>query len=446
MQNIWPAIKDSLKNRIQNGGFHIWIDPIVCTVQGDHSFLLNCPNRFSLSWVRDNYLPLIKEELEKFCKQKVTVQLAIAADDHSGKDSVKTDQQLPLPGLPPETSNHGRLCPRFTFDQFVTGNSNSFAYCMAQAIAQGTHTYNNFLYLISNNGLGKSHLAQAVAHCMLSQNQVKPIIYTTAEEFTNDMVRAFKTNTIEQFKEKYRTNCQYLLLEEIDFLEGKQHTQNELGLLLDRLFEDNKTVIMTSPKSPKDIPKMNNALRSRLNSALIASILPPDYDTRMKIILKKAEYHGISLPGEVRDYLANTITDDIRQLESSVITLAAQSSMLHQPITLDLATEITKYLVKKKEEVTIELIQKVICQYYRVTLDTLKSKSRRQAIAHPRHIAIYLSRLLTKQPLQLIGKEFNRNHATVLHAVNFVQQELSKKSHIGHQVEYITEQIKNASF
>lgn len=441
MQEIWQEVKNALKNKIPNGSFHIWIDPITCSRRDDSTFMLTCPNRFCLSWIRDNYLSFIKDELEGLCNKKVNIQLM--SDENNGAHKPNTDKQLPLPGLPSEVPCHRRLCPRFTFDQFVTGSSNSFAYSMAQAIAQGTNTYNNFLYLLSNTGLGKSHLAQAIAHHMLIQNQTKQIIYVTAEEFTNDMVRALKTNTIEQFKEKYRTNCHVLLMDEVHFLEGKQRTQSELGLVLDRLSEADSTVIMTSSKSPKDIPRLNTALRSRLNGGVIASILPPDYDTRVKIIQKKAQNQGVSLPEEVTDYLANTITDDIRQLESSVIGLVAQSALLHQPITLDLSKEVTQYLVKKKEEISIELIQQAICQYYQVTLDALKSKSRKQVIAHPRHIAIYLSRVLTRHSLGTIGKEFNRNHATVLHAVNFIQRELGKKTHIGYQVEYLTEQIKN---
>lgn len=448
MQEIWQEVKNSLKNKIPDSSFHIWIDPVTCSSQDENTFVLTCPNRFSLSWVQDNYLPLIRDGLEILCGKKLNIQLIVASagsNENNSNNKPKADEQLPLPGLQTEVTYCRRLCPRFTFDQFVTGNSNSFAFNIAQAIAQGTSTYNNFLYLLSNTGLGKSHLAQAIAHYMLGQDKTKKLIYVTAEEFTNDMVRALKTNTIEQFKEKYRTNCHVLLLDEVHFFEGKQRTQAELGPVLDRLAESGRTIIMTSSQSPKDIPRLNNALRSRLNSGLIASILPPDYNTRTKILQKKAQNQGISLPDEVITYLADTITDDIRQLESSVISLAAQSSLLCQPITLDMAREATKYLVKKREEISLELIQKIICQYYKVTLDVLKSKSRKQAIAHPRHMAVYLSRVLTKHSLEAIGKEFNRNHATILHAVNFVQREMEKKSPLGYQVEYLAEQIKTGA-
>ncbi len=445
MHEIWEEVKDSLRNKITNGSFHVWIDPITFTIQDDHTFTLTCPNRFSLSWVRDNYLSLIKDTLENFCNKKIDVNLTVTPDQNNGTGKSGADKQLPLPGLSSEVPYHARLSPRFTFDQFVTGTSNGFAYSVAQAMAQGTKTYNNFLYLLSGTGLGKSHLAQAIANYMLSQDNTKSVVYATAEEFSTDIVRAIKTDTLETFKDRYCTNCHVLLLEEVHFLEGKQRTQKELGLVLDRLFEGGRTVVMTSPQSPKDIPGMNNALRSRLNGGLIASILPPDYDNRANIIQKKAQNHGISLPDEVINYLANTITDDVRQLESSVIGLAAQSSLLCQPITLDLAKEVTKYLVQKKEEVTIKHIQKIICQYYNLTLEALKSKSRKQAIAHPRHIAVYLSRVLTKDSLEAIGKEFCRNHATVLHAFNVVQQEIAKKTRLGYQVEYLAEQIKDNS-
>ncbi len=444
MRPIWQEAKELLKRRIPDGSFHLWVDPIQYVSSDQNALVLACPNRFSLSWVRDNYLQLISSELQKLSEEHLVVRLVVTPE--GGNESATkppTDTQLPLPCIPPEVPYGVRLCPRFTFEQFVTGSSNSFAFSMARAVAQGTNTYNNFLYFLSDTGLGKSHLSQAIAHDFLQQNKSKQLIYLTAEDFTNDMVRALRTNTIEQFKEKYRSHCDVLLLDEVHFLEGKERTQTELGLLLDRLFEANRTVIVTSSRLPKDIPRINSALRSRLTGGLIASILPPDHDTRVKIIQKKAHNQGISLPDEVTDYLAGSITNDIRQLESAVIGLAAQSSLLHQPITLDLAKEVTQYLVTHRKEVSLALIQSVVSQHYKVTLDDIRSKSRRQIVAHPRHVAIYLSRTLTKESLESIGKAFNRNHATVLHAVNSVRREMSKKSHIAHQVEYLAQQINS---
>lgn len=444
MEAIWQEIKQSLSKKLPDGSFRVWLDPIQYKDNDSGHLVLSCPNRFSLTWIRDNYLRLINEELENLCGKNLSIQLVVSPDEKNEHDVPREtgDEQLSLPGVSPEAPFGIKLCPRFTFDQFVTGGSNNFAFSMAQAIAQGTNTYNGFIYFLSDTGLGKSHLSQAIAHDVLRQRKNKQLIYLTAEEFTNDMVRAIRSNTVEQFKRKYRSNCDVLLLDEVQFLEGKEKTQTELGYLLDRLFEANRTVIFSSSRLPKDIPRLNNAFRSRLSSSLIASILPPAYDTRVKIIQKKAHNQGISLADEVTDYLAKTITNDIRQLESSVVGLAAQSSILRRPITLELAKEVTKYLVMNKKEVSIEIIQKAITLHYKITLDELKSKSRKQIVAHPRHVAIYLSRTLTKQSLESIGKAFNRNHATVLHAVNVIRRELHKKSHIGHQVEYLSEQLK----
>lgn len=444
MQVLWEEAKKSLKNRIPPGSFHIWVDPIKISGKEEDTFILACPNRFSLSWVKDNYLPLIKDELYKLCGKDLIIQL-ITETPSEKADLPQKDEQLPLPCMPPAVPYGRPLCPRFTFDEFVTGESNSFACSMAKAIAQGSNMYNNFLYFLSDTGLGKSHLVQAIAHHMFGRDRTKQLIYLTAEEFTNDMVKSLRTNTIEQFKERYRTNCDILLIDEVHFLEGKERTQAELGLLMDRMFEASKTVILTSSQLPKDIPRINNSLRSRLNGGLIASILPPDYETRVKIITKKARNQDITLSEEVVDYLASTIKNDIRQLESSIIGLAAQSSLLHQPITLELAKEVTNYLVNNKQEISIGMIQQVIGKHYKVTLDELQSKSRKQAITHPRHVAMYLSRTLTKNSLEAIGKAFNRNHATVLHAINFVRGEVSKKSHIGNQVEYLAEQVKTGT-
>lgn len=444
MQELWQEAKKSLQGTIPPGSFHIWVEPIVFNAKEENSIVLACPNRFSLSWVKDNYLTLIREEIEQLYGKQIAIKL-IACNKTEG-DEPSRDEQLPLPCLEKGVS-HGRpLCSRFTFEEFVTGNSNSFAFSMAQAIAQGTNMYNNFLYFLSDTGLGKSHLAQAIAHDMLRGNKASQLIYLTAEEFTNDMVKSIRNNNVDQFKERYRKNCDVFMLDEVHFLEGKERTQAELSLLIDWMFESNKKVIFTSSQLPKDIPRLNTALRSRLNGGLIASILPPDYETRVKIIQKKAKNQNVALSDDVVDYLATTIKNDIRQLESSVIGLAAQSSLLHQPITLELAKEVTNYLVTNKREVCIDTIQKLIGQYYRISLDELKSKSRKQAVSHPRHVAIYLSRTFTKGSLENIGKAFNRNHATVLHAVNFVRRELDKRSQMGKQVEYLSEKLKTGTF
>ena len=351
---------------------------------------------------------------------------------------------LPAANLKP---HGGRLLRKdFTFDHFVVGGNNDFAYSASLCLASKKDVQQNSLFLLSKTGLGKSHLAQAVGNHVLIRNPEERVYYVTAEDFSNEMVQAFRHDSINKFKTKYRDNCDVLLLEDIHDLSGKQRTQVELALTLDSLFEAGKRIIFSSCYLPGDIPKMSDKLRSRLSYSMISAIEPPNFRTRVRILQKKAAMNGYQVPLDVLQYLANELTDDVRQLESGMSCVVAKSSLLGMPIDLSLAASVVKHLARQRKQITVEVIKKLVCKHYSVSAEDLVSKSRKQKLVRPRQMAMYLSRIYTDAPLQTIGKSFNRYHATALHSINSIQRELKSNAVIQQQVQFFRKKLDSGKF
>jgi chromosomal replication initiator protein len=334
----------------------------------------------------------------------------------------------------------------FTFDHFVVGENNDFAYSASLSMASRKNASQNCLFLLSKTGLGKSHLTQAVGHHILSERPLDRVYYMTAEDFSNEMVDAFQHGSINSFKEKYRNQCDVLLLEDVHYLRNKDRTQVELAFALDTLFEAGKKIIFSSCYLPGDIPKLDDKLKSRLSCSLISNIDPPDFGTRVRILQKKAKFKGYDVPEEVIQYLASELTEDVRQLESGLIGVASKSLLLGEPIDLGLAQSVTKHIVRQRKHVTMDAIKKLVCKHYNVSIKDIVSSSRKQSIVRPRQIAIYLSRRYTDAPLQAIGKSFNRYHATALHSIGIVERGIKKNSPLQKQVEFLCKKLEAGKF
>ncbi len=351
-------------------------------------------------------------------------------------------RQLSLPGVNTRLQSGRMLRRGFTFDKFVVGGNNDFAYSAALSLAAKRNASNSALFLLSQTGMGKSHLSQAIGHHILAANPTDNVYYVTAEDFTNEMVRSFKEGTIDSFKEKFRTQCDVLLLEDVHFLTGKERTQVELAMTLDYLFEADKKIIFSSCYLPGDIPKMNDQLRSRLSSGLISNIETPDFKTRFKILQNKSKECACHVPLEVTEFLAGELTENVRQLESGLIGVTAKSSLLGVPLDLGLAESVVKNIAQKKKSITIGSIKKLVCEAYKITEAEIVSKSRKQAVVRPRQMAMYLARKYTDQPLQAIGRSFNRYHATAIHAIGAVEKELKVRGAVSKQYEYLTKKLQ----
>ncbi len=445
MEDIWRRTKEDLQSRISSNCYKMWIDPLELVVSREGKVSLACPNRFFLNWVRENYLPEIKSSWERNSGTSQEINLRLATTPRKSPEDKEDSSQLQLP-LPARENGHlSRLNRRFTFDQFVVGSSNSFAFQASFAIANGDRGLSSSLYLLADTGLGKSHLSHAIGNHILAHHRNIRVIYLTAEEFTNEMVIAIKQRRMDGFKEKYRNNCDVLLLEEVQFLSGKEKTQTELSYTLDVLSRDNKRVIFTGTHFPRDIPKLKSKLQSRLTAGMVTHIEPPDFQTRLKILEKKAANEGIRLFSDVAELLATHITRDVRQLESCIIGIAAKSSLLDKPIDLRLAHEVLESVCDSLEAISIERVQQVICQYFKVSVEALKSNSRKKGVVYPRNLGMYFCRKYTDETLECIGRAFNRSHATVIHAVENIFQQIQQKSGVRNQVEFLGQQLENPS-
>jgi chromosomal replication initiator protein len=448
MNNIWNEVKASIKSGIPAHTFRMWIEPLQLARCDENRIVLYSPNFFSRKRVLENYGALIQSKINSVLGRDCQFSIEISATNALPKPKPKADEypQLLLPKIN-LCPHNGRLLKKdFTFDHFVVGENNDFAYSASLSMASRKNGSQNALFLLSKTGLGKSHLTQAVGHHILSEHPSDRVYYMTAEDFSNEMVDAYQHGSINAFKEKYRNQCDVLLLEDVHYLKGKERTQDELAFVLDTLFEAGKKIIFSSCYLPGDIPKLDDKLRSRLSCGLISNIDPPDFRTRVRILKKKAKLKGCEVPEEVIYYLDSELTEDVRQLESGLIGVASKSLLLGEPIDLGLAKSVTKNIVRQQKNVTIDVIKKLVCKHYNISIKDIASSSRKQSIVRPRQIAIFLSRRYTDAPLQAIGKSFNRYHATALHSIGIIEQGLKENGSLQKQVEFFSQKLEAGTF
>lgn len=459
MELIWEKVKTVVKNSIPGHSYKMWIEPLEYSDAQNGNITITCPNLFSKRRVQENYRSLLESEFKNISGSSCTLDLSIS-DPRENKKKKKNDSSRSLTENIEKTEGHQKFLPQlrfqsplgrllrkdYTFDNFVVGNNNDFAYSAALSMASNRHSSQNALFLLSKTGMGKSHLSQAVGHQILSSKPMERVYYITAEDFTNEMIHAFRHDSISRFKDKYRSNCDVLLLEDIHFLSGKERTQIELSLALDYLYENNKKIIFTSCCLPGDIPKLSEQLSSRLSCGLISNIEPPNFATRVRILQKKSKARGIHIPDDVINYIADELSDNVRQLESGLIGIAAKSSLLGRQIDLELAKSVVQNITKRNKTITLSIIKKIVCQDFRISEKDIVSRSRKQSIVVPRQISMYLARKYTQQPLQAIGKSFNRQHATAIHSIGMIDQEMKKSGPIKKQVEYLCKKLDDGNF
>jgi len=446
MEAVWKKIKAEIQKRVPAHSYKMWIEPLQVGQSEDSAWIVYCPNFFSRKRVQGLYGAMIKSAIENALDRECEVLFQISNKTNGTKPRIDDEFQMQLPSENTRPYNGRFLRRDFTFDQFVVGSSNDFAYSASLALASRKETHQNALFLLSNTGMGKSHLSQAIGHHVLSMHPRDRVYYITAEDFSNEMVQAYRHNAIDKFKDKYRNHCDVLLLEDVHYLSGKERTQIELALTLDTLFESGKRIIFSSCHLPADIPKLDDKLRSRLSCGLISTIDPPNFRTRVRILQKKVNANDYRLPENVIHYLAGELTDDVRQLESGLNGVAAKSSLLGIPVDLKLAESVVKNIVRQRKRITIDAIKKLVCKYYDVGLEDISSRSRKQNLVRPRQIAIYLSRRYTDAPLQTIGKSFNRYHATALHSINCIERGLKQDSSIQKQVGFFQQKLEAGKF
>ncbi len=436
MEGVWKDIKEFLSSKLPESSYKVWIAPLTFGGFDGKVMTIYCPNQFFASWIREHYLNLIEERIAQ-TKSGIKIRLqpvTIAKEAARG--------QMLLPKFTPSELRHPKFCKHYTFEEFVVGKSNQYAYSACWAAAHEESNHSQIIYLYADSGLGKSHLAQAVGQTILSKNPEKRLCYLNANDFTSQVVKAIKNGQTDSLKKQYRECCDVLLLEEVHSFSGRERTQAELAIYLDHLLDAGKTILFTGNQLPRQLPKINEQLRSRLGSGLITSINPPDLATRRKIVQRKARSQGIQLSDEIVDFMARNLAGDIRRIESAVVGLVAKSSFMKRPLDLDLAKEVIHDIIGEPGPITTATIRDIVCRHFQLSVDELKSKTRKRSVALPRQVAMFLARQYTDDSLQTIGRFFNRDHATVIHSVKQIKKKLNDSGKLKSQVEFLMNQLE----
>jgi chromosomal replication initiator protein len=430
MENLWSKVTDSLKERIGQQNFDIWIKPIRFLSADGERVELEVPNRFFKEWINEHYASHITESLTFFLQKKCHLHFRI-------RNEAKAEKESPIPPpdkkqMPKPYASQPIFNPKYTFDHFVVGASNQFANAACMAVANVPAKNYNPLFIYGGVGLGKTHLLHAIGNHIIQQRifqDIKKICYISSEEFTNELINSLRYEKMDEFRNKYR-KMDILLIDDIQFIAGKERTQAEFFHTFNSLYEARKQIVVTSDKFPKDIPNFEERLRSRFEWGLIADIQPPDIETKVAILRKKAESENIPLPNDVAFFLASQIDSNIRILEGSLIRLGAFSSLTKTPVDIQLAKEVLKNIIKPKEAlISIDHIQKVVSSFFNIKVSDLKTKRKYKGYVVPRQIGMYLSRKLTDSSLLEIGEKFGgKDHSTVLHSIKKVEQKMGKEN------------------
>ena len=446
----WQKFQEILKKRTNLQSYKTWFEPIQPIEFNDSYLKLQVPSRFFLEWLEEHYYSLINEVLTQIHGREVNVQFLIKEEE---RDSVATDDSVqpayegkpegqqgttsiisgmreinrpPPPGTTFSPQKH-MLIPRYTFENFIKGESNQFARAAALAVANNPGgTSFNPLVIYGGAGLGKTHLVHSIGNRVLESGKSNRVLYVSSEKFTVDFVESIQRDSVSEFLNFYR-GVDLLLVDDIQFFAGKEKTQDIFFHTFNALYQSGKQIVLSSDRPPKDLKGLNERLISRFQWGLTADIQPPDLETRIAILLKKSSDDGIELPRNVVEFIAANVTSNIRELEGCLISMLARSSLENREITIELARDVVQSVVGEvRTHITIEEIQRTVAEHLDIPEDLLRAKTRKQEVANARQIAMYLSKELTNSSLKTIGLHFGgRDHSTVIHAYQTIEDSIS---------------------
>ncbi len=428
--NLWDEVLARIETKVNRHSFYTWFKPTSFVSEDGAALVVRVPNVLFKDWLTKHYSGVIAEALAEVKRPAMTVSFLAEAVGDAGSIALSPDETAALQGAPAIQSTPGStagLNPRYTFDTFIVGSSNQFAHAASRAVAEAPSRSYNPLFIYGGVGLGKTHLMHAVGHYVLQHDRNLKLTYISSERFMNEMINAVRYDRVIDFRERYRS-VDVLLVDDIQFLAGKEGTQTEFFHTFNALYDSQKQIVLSSDCPPHEIPALEERLRSRFEWGLIADIQSPDLETKVAILKKKAEAEAVPLSDDVAIYIAGRIKSNIRELEGSLIRLVAYASLTGQEISLALAQEVLRNVLDHEEKaVTIEAIQKYVADYYNLKLAELKSRNNSKSVAMPRQVAMYLCKSLTHASLPEIGRSFGgKHHSTVIHSIRKVE-ELRKK-------------------
>lgn len=420
--NLWDQVLSRVETKVNRHTFYTWFKPTGFLTDQGTTLRVRVPNSLFRDWLSKHYTAVLDEALTELGRSGTAVAFVTEDAQPEPVPDVPVLTEAELEAAPPPDGPSGSLAPRYSFDTFVVGPSNQFAHAACRAVAEAPSRSYNPLFIYGGVGLGKTHLMHAIGHYVLNHLQSLKLTYISSERFMNEMINAVRYDRVLDFRERYRS-VDVLLVDDVQFLAGKEGTQNEFFHTFNALYDSQKQIVISSDCPPHEIPSLEERLRSRFEWGLIADIQSPDLETKVAILKRKAESEGVYLPDDVAIYIAGKIKSNVRELEGSLIRLIAYASLTAREISLSLAQEVLRNVLQHDERaVTIEAIQKFVSDYYQLKHGELKSRNNSKSIAMPRQIAMYLCKHLTSASLPEIGKSFGgKHHSTVIHSIRKIE-------------------------
>jgi chromosomal replication initiator protein len=443
MEGLWQRAADRIRDSLGQVGYETWIGPLNFVGMQGRTATIEAPNRFFRDWVNDRYLELLRQSLSAEVGQSVDVKLTLGL---AGSGTLREVVRRTLPPQGPSAEappreRHPQLNDRYTFAEFVVGSANQFAHAAALAVANQPGEKYNPLFIYGGVGLGKTHLVTAIGHQLWSSGKRK-VLFMPAELFMNELISSLRRDRMGEFKERFR-RVDALILDDVQFLAGRERTQDEFFHTFNALHSERHQIVLTSDKVPREIPGLEERLRNRFEMGLIADVAPPDLETRVAIVQKKAARENLVLPGDVALYIAQNVSSNVRELEGCLTRLSALASMDRAPITVEFARQALHDLIRVQDQRPgIDGIQKTVSDFFHIRLADLKSKKRTQHIAFCRQVAMYLCRKLTDNSFPVIGEHFGRDHSTVIHAYNLIARRVGNDSAFRMSIDKIERELK----
>ena len=444
MENIWLTAQANIAKVLTQQTYATWIKPISFLASTESTIELAVPNKFIKEWVVDKYSSMIQEAISSLTdiRYQILFQVVEPAGQETTIPQETVAQEEPKKKGSKVSAFPTSLYGKFTFDSFVCGSGNQFAHAASQAVANNPASSYNPLFIYGGVGLGKTHLLYAIGNHILKQNKDVRICYYTSETFMNEMINSIRYKKMDDFRSKFR-KADVLLIDDIQFMAGKEATQEEFFHTFNTLYETHKQIVIASDKFPKEIPGLEERLRSRFEWGLIADIQPPDTETKVAILKKKAELNKINLPDDVALFIASGTTSNVRELEGMLIRLGAIASLTGSDISLPMAKESLKdIIVDKTKDISIDSIQKTVAEHFRIKISELKSDKRLKAVVLPRQVAIFLCRELTKASYPEIGERFGgKDHSTIIHSVKKIEKQIAADLDLKGAIDQIRRQL-----
>src|SRR5690625_2511467 len=444
LSELWAEVLNHIEKKVAKPSFDTWLKTTEAIEINKDQIIVHAPNEFTRDWLENSYTGMISETINELTGSTLIPQF-IVPNDRNDDSEVKQPVKPIINHKINETQPTTMLNSKYTFETFVIGSGNRFAHAASLAVAEAPAKSYNPLFIYGGVGLGKTHLMHAIGHYVLEHNPNAKVLYLSSEKFMNEFINSIRDNKAVDFRNKYR-NVDILLIDDIQFLAGKEQTQEEFFHTFNALHEENKQIVISSDRPPKEIPTLEDRLRSRFEWGLLTDITPPDLETRIAILSKKAKADGLDIPNEVMLYIANQIDTNIRELEGALIRVVAYSSLVNQDIDAQLAADALKDIIpnRRPKKVTVQAIQEIVADVYHINLEDFAARKRTHSIAFPRQIAMYLSRRLTDLSLPKIGEKFGgRDHTTVIHAYDKIEELLKQDKELQENIEKIKRRLKN---